>query len=78
MNLHRYAILHKQLLGGRYTYTTQAELRAAFWEQNPDCTRRPGSQNAQTTDTRCAFCYWLNTLACNGEISPDLADRATL
>jgi hypothetical protein len=58
-------------------YTTQKQIRAAFWEQwtGP---RKPGSQNNQTTDTREAFCDFVDSLQRNAEITDALASRATL
>ena len=66
-----------------YTSTTQAEIRRAFWETFPNLPRRKikdyaGAGKMYCTDTRCAFVDWLDSLSRNGEISPALADRATL
>lgn len=70
------------------TYTTQKQIRAAFWEAHPDLKRRvvdlgaglyrPATQNEYSTDTRCAFCDFVDALNKNGEISDQLANRATL
>ena len=59
-------------------YTSQAQVRAAFWEANPDVARNPCRQNNQPTDTRCAFVDFVDSLARNGDISESLADRVTL
>lgn len=67
----------------QYTYTTQIALRAAFWQQHPHLSRKKikdysGNGRMHTTDTRCAFVDWLDSLKRNGEISQALAQRATL
>lgn len=68
-----------------YTYTTQAQVRAAFWEAHPDLemeARKRGTkskgQNAQFTDTRLAFTDFLEHLHRDGQISDALAQRVTL
>lgn len=59
--------------------TSLKTLRAAFWRENPQAARRRGrGQNDQTTDTRCAFCDWLDAQQKAGRVSERLADRATL
>lgn len=69
------------------TYTTQAQVRAAFWRGHPrvlrayvNGPRRPilAPQNQQPVDTRCAFVDYVDALSKNGEISEALADRVTL
>ena len=64
-------------------YTTQKQVRAAFWEtadpMNGDgITRRKFSDGSYSTDTRCAFVDYVDSLARNGEISDALAHRVTL
>lgn len=69
-------------------YTTQKELRAAFWETFPELPRRryryswnPRDKSAELVypiDTRCTWCDWIDSLERNGQISPALANRATL
>lgn len=66
-----------------HTYTTQKELRAAFWQAHPAADRRMIKNHAGTgrmycTDTRVAWCDWLAALQKDGAISEGLADRATL
>ena len=69
-----------------YTYTTQAQLRQAFWAEHPRLARRwingPDRpirpQNWQPVDTRCAFVDWIDHLARDGQISEALAQRVTL
>lgn len=65
------------------TYTTQKQVRAAFWEMadsmNGDgITRRKLRDGDYTTDTRCAFVDFVDHLARNGEMSAALADHVTL
>lgn len=67
------------------TYTTQAQVRAAFWEAHPRFEQqarafgvRSKGQNAQGTDTRCAFVDYIDMLARDGQISEALAHRVTL
>lgn len=66
-----------------YTYTSQAQIRAAFWQTHPDADRRKipnyaGTGKMYCTDTRCAFSDFLDALARDGQISEALANRATL
>lgn len=69
-----------------YTYTTKRELRAAFFAEHegvPGISRRRirhynGRDLMHNTDTRCAWCDWIDALARNGEISDALAQRAAL
>jgi hypothetical protein len=63
--------------------TNQRELRRRFWQEHPDLPRRKipnysGNGTMHVTDTRCAFCDWLDYMAKSGEVSQALADRATL
>jgi len=67
------------------TMTTQAEVRAAFWNDHPSeylSARARGTltagQNAQLTDTRCAFVDYVDALQRDGQISEKLAARVTL
>jgi hypothetical protein len=66
-----------------YTITTQRALRAAFWRDNPQCSRRTipdysGIGRMHCTDTRVAFCDYVDSLQRSGLISEALAERATL
>lgn len=61
-----------------YTYTTQAQIRSAFWNNHPNAERRPGRQNAQPADTRMAFVDYVEMLERDGQISAALAQRVTL
>jgi hypothetical protein len=63
--------------------TTQRELRRAFWAQHPQLDRRKirnyaGNGTMYRTDTRCAWCDFIDAMSRSGEISDDLAQRATL
>jgi hypothetical protein len=65
--------------------TTAAALRALFWAEHPEMdaearrrkTRSKG-QNAQDTDTRCAWVDWVDAQHRAGRISSRVADNATL
>lgn len=63
--------------------TNQRELRKAFWEQHPNLQRRKitnysGNGTMHVTDTRCAWCDWIDALSKDNIISQELAQRATL
>lgn len=70
----------------RYTYTTQREVRRAFWElcgHLPGVTPRripnySGNGKMHNTDTRCAFADFVDMLSKDGRISESLAQRVTL
>ena len=68
----------------KYVFTTQRELRTAFWLTHPELNRRKikvltdGRASYYKTDTRCAFVDWIDRLERNGDISSELAFRATL
>lgn len=62
-------------------YTTQKQVRAAFWNDHPQWTRIPKFAKPlmdYPTDTRCAFVEYVDMLARNGDISEALAQRVTL
>lgn len=69
-----------------YTYTTQQEVRAVFWQHLADCRdwetsrlyRVRKRQNDYPADTRCAFVEFVDALQKSGEISEKLAKRVTL
>jgi hypothetical protein len=71
-----------------YTYTTQAQVRKAFWEMVREfkpagvtprqITSYSGKGKMHNTDTRCAFSDFIDALEKNGEISEALAQRVTL
>ena len=63
----------------RHPCTTQKTIRSMFWNDHPDLTRVPRfTQNDYPTDTRLAFCDFVEMLARSGVISDALAKRATL
>jgi hypothetical protein len=57
--------------------TNQKQIRAAFWEFNPHLSRKK-YKGDYVTDTRVAFCDFVDYLYRNGEISEALCNRATL
>jgi hypothetical protein len=63
--------------------TTLKELRAEFWRQHPELSRRRIRNYADTglmfpTDTRVAFVDWIDGMERSGQVSTALAQRATL
>ena len=70
--------------------TTQKQIRAAFWQAARDgqfaglnvtprrITNYSGNGKMHNTDTRCAFVDWLDGLSKDGQVSQELAERATL
>lgn len=60
-----------------YAYTNQKQIRAAFWEAHPEASRKRGRDGDYLTDTRVAFCDYVESLSRNGEISEALAQRVT-
>lgn len=63
--------------------TTQKALRAAFWAAHPDASRRlirdyTGTGRMYCTDTRVAWCDYVDSMARSGQVSQALAARATL
>ena len=65
-----------------YPITTQAQVRAAFWNTDADrympAYRAWKRQNDYNTDTRCAFVDFVDGLVRDGQISEALAHRVTL
>lgn len=67
----------------RYQITNQRDLRRHFWQVFPDMPRHrmrnyAGDGTMYCTDTRCAWCDWIDSLSRDGTISQELAQRATL
>ena len=71
----------------RYAWTTQMQVRAAFWRAHPHLerryvngTRRPvlAPQNMQPAGTRVAFVDYVDALERMGAISESLAGKVTL
>lgn len=63
--------------------STQAELSLAFWRAHPDAQRAKitnysGTGRMFCTDTRIAFCDFVDAMCRDGRISQALAQRATL
>ena len=63
--------------------TTQKELRRLFWDTFPNLPRRKitnysGNGKMYRTDTRVTWCDWLDAMQKDGEVSQELAQRATL
>lgn len=66
-----------------YEITNQVQIRRLFWGEHPDLPRRRIKNYAGTglmypTDTRVAFTDFVDALCRSGQISDDLAQRATL
>jgi hypothetical protein len=66
-----------------HTYTTQRQVRRAFWEANPNLSRRQvtdhsGKGKMYLADTRMAFVDYVDALSKSGQISEALAERVTL
>ena len=67
----------------QYRITNQKQLRAEFWDTFPTLPRKrikdySGTGKMYRTDTRVAFCDWVDMLSKNDDISQELAERATL
>lgn len=70
--------------------TTQRQVRKAFWDAwrrgefnglyvTPHkITNYSGNGKMHNTDTRCAFCDFVDSLSKSGEITSELAGRVTL
>lgn len=61
----------------QFAFTTQAELRAAFWQGFPVRPKRLRNGDFPT-DVRLGWCDFVDMLARDGQISEALAQRATL
>ena len=65
----------------RFLFTSQAVLRRQFWLDHPSLRpqyRSAKRQNEYPTDTRMAWCDYVEAMARDGNISDALAGRATL
>ena len=63
--------------------TSAIAVRAEFWREHPMLSRTKitdygGNGTMYVTDTRCAFCDYVDMLSKDGSISQDLAQRITL
>jgi hypothetical protein len=66
-----------------FQITTQKELRAAFWRDNPQASKKritnySGNGKMYCTDTRCTWTDYIDALSKDGVISQELAQRAEL
>lgn len=73
-----------------YPITNQRDLRRAFWRhmsEYPTCyrgvsrkriTNYAGTGKMHNTDTRCAWCDYVDAMSRDNKISQELAQRATL
>jgi hypothetical protein len=61
-----------------YRITTQRQLRREFWEMNPKLSRRKLPDKSYRSDTRVRFVEFIDWLQKDGDISQELAGRATL
>ncbi len=67
----------------KYRITSEDQLIDEFWQTFPNLNRKKitnysGYGEMYVTDTRCAFCDWLDMLSKNGDISQEMASNATL
>jgi len=63
--------------------TNQNELRRLFWAEHPRLSRKKrkdafGNGMHYPPDTRVTWCDWLDAMARNGQITTEMADKATL
>ena len=62
--------------------STLRELRRIFWSENPTLDKRRrvkmGDEMTYVTDTRVAWCDFVESTRRNGDITESLAGRATL
>ncbi len=62
-----------------FQITTQADLRRHFWDDNPAFEKHRGKpQNSCPADVRMAWVDFVDHMCKSGEISENLAFRATL
>ena len=61
-----------------YTYTTQKQVRAAFWQGWPEGFQRGKRHNEYNATIRSEFVEFVDMLAKDGHISESLAERVTL
>ena len=60
-----------------YLYTTQKQIRAAFWFDNEHANRKKIGCD-YCTDTSVLFCDYIQQLYMSGYISDKMVDKATL
>lgn len=62
-----------------YTFTTQSQIRRAFWQGMPTGTKVRGKrQNDYNATIRSEWVEFVDMLARNGHISEELAAKVTL
>jgi len=61
-----------------YTYTTEAQVRSAFWQGWPEGFQRGKRHNEYNATIRSEFVAFVDMLAKDGHISESLAERVTL
>jgi len=61
-----------------YTYTTQKQVRAAFWQGWPEEFQRGKRHNEYNATIRSEFSAFIDMLQKDGHISETLAQRVTL
>ena len=61
-----------------YDFTTEAQVRKAFWVGLEQFKRRGYRQNDYDATIRSEWCEFVDMLQKNGHISESLADRVTL
>ncbi len=62
----------------KFPITTQKEIRSKFWQLHPTLSNKKRKTGDYPTDTRCAFCDFIDHLQRGGQISSALAARVTL
>ena len=70
-------------MNAKYSHTTQAQVRRAFWVFYPEADREKitdysGRGKMYKTDTRVMFCDFVDMLRQDGQISQELAQNVTL
>lgn len=64
-------------MASQFQYTTQAQIRKAFWNQHPELPKKK-INGIHFTDARVAFVFFVDMLERDGLISSDLAFKVTL
>jgi len=62
----------------KYDFTTQSQVRKAFWQGWPEGFKRGKLHNEYSATIRSEFCEFVGCLQKNGHISEALAERVTL
>ena len=60
------------------TFTTQGQVRKAFWQGAPSVMRKRLPNGDYPTDTRCEFVDFVDMLVRDGHISESLGQHVTL